>query len=366
MPLSSSTRRRATHFKQNLVAFGIASLLWSLLATAAPQADFAIYNTNQPQAVDGVWKEEVAALEKLLPQWGYTFVEVGPADIQDGKLLNESGLRYRALIMPGGYSAPRYWALHTKGPQQIRAFLEKGGNYLGFCAGAYYAAQNIRWAEKSSDDQVNRRENYYHFPNVGALDLLPSKSSNATLEISNHDADEKFQGPQGPLGWSSYADLVHHPEKRIEPTQVATGLAKKLNIPDVVKLYYFSGPAFVGYEHEKNVEVWARAVAPLRVGKDYAFGADQPTIVRYRPKGSQAGSVVLSAYHPVMAHPSQTEKEYRDSLSLLNAMLQVAANQKIRPLDSAWGSATMKVPAQRAQVPSTARGFVASRRGRHQ
>lgn len=59
-------------------------------------------------------------------------------DIIAGKLPN-----YSALIVPGGADLPYCRKLNGQGNQAIRQFVIQGGYYLGICAGAYYACQEI-------------------------------------------------------------------------------------------------------------------------------------------------------------------------------------------------------------------------------
>ncbi|MGL6187459.1 MAG: BPL-N domain-containing protein [Holosporales bacterium] len=47
------------------------------------------------------------------------------------------------LAMPGGRDLPYVKYLHGQGTEMIRQFVEKGGSYLGICAGAYFAAKEI-------------------------------------------------------------------------------------------------------------------------------------------------------------------------------------------------------------------------------
>lgn len=50
------------------------------------------------------------------------------------------------LIMPGGADLFFCEKLSGQGNEIIRRFVEKGGSYLGICAGAYYACETLDWA----------------------------------------------------------------------------------------------------------------------------------------------------------------------------------------------------------------------------
>ncbi len=49
------------------------------------------------------------------------------------------------FVMPGGADLYYCEKLNGEGNTKIKAYVEQGGNYLGICAGAYYAAREIDW-----------------------------------------------------------------------------------------------------------------------------------------------------------------------------------------------------------------------------
>lgn len=49
------------------------------------------------------------------------------------------------LIMPGGRDRPYHAALKGEGCRRIQSFVEKGGTYLGICAGAYFGAKRVEF-----------------------------------------------------------------------------------------------------------------------------------------------------------------------------------------------------------------------------
>ena len=52
---------------------------------------------------------------------------------------------FEAIVMPGGWSVFQRAAAGKAGLDAIRSFVEKGGTYLGVCAGAYLAAKDVHW-----------------------------------------------------------------------------------------------------------------------------------------------------------------------------------------------------------------------------
>ena len=66
--------------------------------------------------------------------------------VLDRSCLTEEQLEpFKAIVMPGGWSVFQRAAAGKEGLDAIRCFVEKGGTYLGVCAGAYLAAKDVRW-----------------------------------------------------------------------------------------------------------------------------------------------------------------------------------------------------------------------------
>ena len=65
----------------------------------------------------------------------------GDSNDQNGRLLYPDGQpRYRLLFVNGGTSTTHGQSLDSKGLENMRSFVERGGSYLGMCAGAFFAA----------------------------------------------------------------------------------------------------------------------------------------------------------------------------------------------------------------------------------
>ena len=67
----------------------------------------------------------------------------------DGRVLGMADI----FVMPGGADLPYCKKLNGAGNDNIRAFVEDGGTYLGICAGAYYACRAIEF-HKGRDDEI--------------------------------------------------------------------------------------------------------------------------------------------------------------------------------------------------------------------
>jgi glutamine amidotransferase-like uncharacterized protein len=69
------------------------------------------------------------------------------------------------LIMPGGRDVFYHAALNGAGTDKIRAFVQEGGRYLGICAGAYFACQEIEF-EKGGVMEVCGSRSLRLFPGI--------------------------------------------------------------------------------------------------------------------------------------------------------------------------------------------------------
>ena len=196
----------------------------------------------------------------------------------DGRILQMADI----FVMPGGADLPYCKKLNGIGNQNIRAFVEDGGTYLGICAGAYYACRAIEYHKGREDAICGDRE--LSFTKAIARGSLPDLAP--------------------------YYDLT-----------LASAAIASISLADSekVKVFYHGGPAFVG------------------------TGADEEIIARYNDiEGSPAailrtdvgdGQVILSGVHLEVSpddfakYPIVDEKDknfiptLKDSLSTAPAAL---------------------------------------------
>jgi biotin--protein ligase len=85
----------------------------------------------------------------------------------DAKALNNDPWEENtaALVITGGRDVLYYEALHPKANERIRSFVEKGGRYIGFCAGAYYAGKKVEF-ELGTPIQVEAERDLCFFPGI--------------------------------------------------------------------------------------------------------------------------------------------------------------------------------------------------------
>lgn len=68
--------------------------------------------------------------------------------------------QFDLLIVPGGSGSKQARALGTDGCRAIVNFVQNGGGYAGFCAGAYLASNNYEWSLKIIDAKVIDRKHW--------------------------------------------------------------------------------------------------------------------------------------------------------------------------------------------------------------
>jgi glutamine amidotransferase-like uncharacterized protein len=78
----------------------------------------------------------------------------------DADLILNWGLNsdVKLFVMPGGADLYYCEKLNGEGNARIRAWVEGGGAWLGFCAGAYYACDAIEWAKDTDQPICGARE----------------------------------------------------------------------------------------------------------------------------------------------------------------------------------------------------------------
>jgi putative intracellular protease/amidase len=117
-------------------------------------------STAQPIRVavfhdDGVSKNITTLLEVLRGFPDLAITELTAAEIRDGKLADID-----VVVFPGGSGSKEAASLAEPGRQQVRAFVERGGGFLGICAGAYLASADYDWSLHILDAKVLDRAHW--------------------------------------------------------------------------------------------------------------------------------------------------------------------------------------------------------------
>jgi glutamine amidotransferase-like uncharacterized protein len=88
---------------------------------------------------NGTWKAGKQHMKRLFRRYKRSYQVVTAKDILAGILDTAD---FNLLAMPGGKSWKYIEELGPEGAEKIRRFVDAGGGYMGFCAGAYYATSH--------------------------------------------------------------------------------------------------------------------------------------------------------------------------------------------------------------------------------
>jgi len=102
--------------------------------------------------------------------------------------------RYDVLIQPGGSGSAQGKALGEEGRDKIRAFVGRGGGYLGICAGAYLASSDYPWSLHILDAKVIDKKHWAR--GTGPVDLALTSRGKEVLGVqSDRPSVLYYQGP---------------------------------------------------------------------------------------------------------------------------------------------------------------------------
>lgn len=132
-------------------------------------------------------KTVLAALENFP---GIKTETITAADIRAGKLKD-----YQVVLLPGGSGSGQGKALGEEGREQVRQFVQKGGGYVGICAGAYLASRSYTWSLHLLDAEVVDRAHWNR--GFGDVELRLSEKGQGFFGAKSDQV--KIYYHQGPL-----------------------------------------------------------------------------------------------------------------------------------------------------------------------
>ncbi|MEW5759551.1 MAG: BPL-N domain-containing protein [Candidatus Thermoplasmatota archaeon] len=162
---------------------------------------------------EGTWEKGIIAIENFFDWKGITWKEINSNEVNN---LNLS-MFYDVIHFPGGYASYYLAKINSNGIKNILEFVNRGGGYLGICAGAYYASDWVYW-----------EGSWYNYP----LDLFGGFASGPINEIAS---------------WPNYT-----------MTTVNMNLLNPINKYESPKedMLYYGGPALSPY-YTTSVEILA-------------------------------------------------------------------------------------------------------------
>lgn len=174
------------------------------------------------------------ACEKKL---GLKSIKIIAKDIIETNVLDNCEI----IIFPGGMANFYCKKLNGEGNRRIKKFIEKGGLYIGICAGSYYACDRLDFHGEEFD-VVDKWE-------LKLFDGI-AKGSLSELTIDNRFYDETPH--------SKNFVKLNFTNKKMDKNE---------------KYYYHGGPEFIPYENNENFNVIAKfengknAIITGKVGK---------------------------------------------------------------------------------------------------
>jgi len=150
-----------------------------------------IYLYNGP----GTSEESVLHTEftiRTLVDQKYKITKIGPVEVARGEWVQNAAM----FIIPGGADIPYSKHLKLGGNQQIKSYVEKGGAFLGFCAGAYYGSAKVEFALHTPLEVVGLRE----------LSFFPGKAIGPTL--ADYDYKSASGARAAEIRWDSLTGSI--------------------------------------------------------------------------------------------------------------------------------------------------------------
>ncbi len=177
--------------------FLCALLLMSCSAKSAvspnPEVLHVIYIYNDKGASQTGIKNCKDAISALDPQL-YVVKEINAEQMISGEWRKDAA----AIIMPGGADLPYCKKLNGAGNAQIKEYVEAGGTYIGFCAGAYYGSHYCEFhkGDTRGYEVVGERELSF-FPGSAVGPVLAdydyaSKAGSRIAKIKWHQGSEIY------------------------------------------------------------------------------------------------------------------------------------------------------------------------------
>lgn len=179
--------------------------------------------------------------------------------VSESALLNDPWQNKTAmLVVPGGADLPYCDVLNGRGNTLISQFVRKGGKFIGFCAGGYYAAKRCEFEVGDPHMEVSGPRELAFFPGTAKGCV--------------------YRG----FKYGSHAGA------RAAPTTVTPVLK---DVPPQVAMYYNGGGMFMDASRHPNVQILARYSGET----DVADGGDMAAVVHCKVG---RGDVLLTGTHP--------------------------------------------------------------------
>ncbi len=220
-----------------------------------PPLMVALYDDSD-EAVPGAWAPGLDAIQEAIEAAGHHVQR-----IHRGELNGEPGalVGYDALLVGGGFAYPGYTVhISERGKARIQEYIHHGGTYVGTCAGAYFACDELDYEGHNWGDESGYDTNLYPGVCSGPVHEVSSYPhwAPATVDFPGHEAYAAFDSE--PFQTQIY--YAGGPVFATPPGDVAT-LATYADegphqgLPAVVTLPYGHGRVVLWGPHPEVLEV---------------------------------------------------------------------------------------------------------------
>lgn len=234
------TLRRSAMRKVFLISFVLFSFIFYACHQANVSEQKTVFIYNGPGVSQECIEQLELAVRKILPNYPVEYI--GPLQV-----INDFWEEKAAFfVITGGADIPYTQALNGPGNQKIKRYIERGGAFLGICAGSYYSGAIVDFAKNTPFEVHAERE----------LALFPGTVKGPALAQYYCSSQKGSRAAQ--LTW-------------VAPTGFAPG--------EKFTIFYNGGGYFVEAANDSNTSVLAYydqsknwpAIIECRVGKGMAI-----------------------------------------------------------------------------------------------
>ncbi len=157
-----------------------------------PPLTIALYD-DSAEAEPGAWAPGLDAIEAAITGAGHSVERIDRRDLNDdpGRLHD-----FDALLFGGGYAYPGYTVhVSDRGKARIQEFIQRGGAYIGICAGAYFACDSLDYEGYTWGDESGYDTDLYPSVCGGPVHEVSTYPhwAPATVDFPGHEAYAEFE-----------------------------------------------------------------------------------------------------------------------------------------------------------------------------
>ncbi|MCY0894570.1 MAG: BPL-N domain-containing protein [Acidibacillus sp.] len=247
--------------------------------------------------------------QKLLIEYGFDYLEISDHDIRNGILESTD-----VLIVPGGPDAGEsyYAGLGERGFDNMRAFIARGGGYIGSCAGSYLPLT----ATRSNTPDKHMWLNVIPATDRSGLNYWRTGAGFVRVALADDNFIPFFSLQ---CGQSTTMDVIYWEGPIFELEEGST-----IRVLAVFDEFIASGTAMQQWSPERNLCAtdslkWNN---PLTQERFERYMKQQPAIVEARYGD---GRLILYSFHPEFGFPQAPWQDNPLHLSVIHAIYALSS-----------------------------------------